>query len=158
VTSLRTRGAPGTQDVSIDGTCDDEACIWEARNPGALQAPEPAASEPAPAPSPPASGLDEIRQRLEGAGYRVVEENGGLDPGGVGGLVVIEGELNVHFTLFDEDTAAARSEGAFQQLAQEMPDQIAAGREGPVLYYGTIEEPALLPKDQYDSIVATALG
>ena len=156
------KGSDGTgqlvaQDVSIDGTCDEDSCIWKTAG-GDIPVPSPSSQEPPIDSSAGEDGIETVRAQLEGAGYDVADEEAGSDPGDRGGLVATVGKANFKVLFFESEIAAARTEGTFRQLVQESPNQVAVKRKGARLYVGTIEEPAVLPKEKFVKFVSDAGG
>lgn len=146
-----------TEDVSIDGTCDADSCIWKTADAG-NPVPAPGAEEPPADSADTGDGIATVGARLEGADYNISREGPGSERGSVGGFVTMVGEANFTVYFFDSETAAARQEGAFEQVAQEAPDQVAVKRMGLMIFVGTIEEPALLPREKFAEFIAVATG
>jgi len=100
-----------------------------------------------------------IRGRLQSAGYAVSE----VDPGSGSppALAALEvklggGQVKVYFYGSAFDAKAALRQ--FQPIEKENPDQFEVSASSSRLYVGTIEEPAVLPLNEFNDVVAEAEG
>lgn len=126
------------------------------------------ASEPPPETTPPEdpTAPDEggdpvslIRGRLEGAGYDVQDEEVSGEPMPIGAFSAeLKGGASVTVYVHASAEDAATAEAELAVVEQESPDQIEIETRGSTLYVGTIEEPASLPVDDFNELIAVAEG
>lgn len=117
---------------------------------------EPSTPEREPTPNPVLDARADVTQEaLEDAGYKVQQTDPGsgkaaaafeIDIGG-GGVVTV-------YVYENPDDAESESKEFDFAESPKFADQIEVAVSGSVLYVGTIEEPAVLPNDEFNAIVA----